>query len=131
MSEFQLLSVCRTTKFREINLEPDIYAGSADINITNKANSRKAVHRLDASGNYSIKVYDTKTMALVRDVLVSNSNLGDQQTRITALELQVAQLTSQLAAMQALLSKLDTFAKVIDDSIAFEGYSESGGYNGA
>jgi hypothetical protein len=128
MSEFQNLYVCKQTKIRELNLEPDQYATSADITIKNKSGNRKVVHSLDISGNYSIKVFD-KANTLIKDVL-QPANLSDQSTQISALQNQVSILQAQVAAMQAMISKLDAFARVVDASIFFENYSENGGYTG-
>jgi hypothetical protein len=123
MSELQSLYVCKTTQIRELNLSPDLSAKTADITISNKSGNRRVVHRLDVSGNYTVKVVD-QSNNVIRDVL---GTLGgsDQSARITELEAQVATLTAQLASVQTLLNKLNEFATVFDQAIAVEGY---GGY---
>lgn len=125
MSELQSLYVCKTTQIRQLNLSPDLYAETADITIKNKSGNRRVIHRLDVSGNYTVKVVD-QSNNLVRDVLGSLGG-SDQSARITELETQVAALTAQLASMQSLLNKLNEFATVVSESIVFEGYS---GYPG-
>lgn len=108
MSEFNFKSVCQRVKFRELNLEPETAGDSADLIIRNR--THRVVHRVDASGNYSVKKIHNGTG------LATELSVDGLVARVQALEALVASLTLQLA-------KVNGFCRMLDESIEIDGYA--------